>query len=391
MFTSTVRRALFVLPLAAALPVAGAMPLASTLPAQASTVPGWHVQTIVNTGTGSLGLLFDVSADAPGDAWAVGLTGPVGGSSILPLITRWNGTAWSRVTLPASALTALGPNGLVGAVSAASPKNVWAFGATSVWLHYDGTTWTSGRLVKPGSSGQVLTTATLALSRSNVWAFGARVRSTGTHAYAAHFDGVKWTATSVPGTGFIVDSSAVSAGDIWAVEGSGLLGPGTGPGALVHRSGGTWHSVRLPKALASRPLSSVVARSDKNVWVGGAVTNGKKGTTEAVGHWNGRTWTVKAMPVLATSRKFAVTGLASDGHGGLWATANCLTCAGFVPSRVWHRSAGTWKRAAVAAKNPVAIVTMALAPGTTSVWGVGAIEIGKTPKALIALDGNAPR
>src|ERR1039457_5383014 len=341
MFAPTVRRALFALLLAAALPLAGAWP------ALASAVPGWHVQTIVSTGTGSQGSLLDISSDAPGDAWAAGLT-VTSGSSTSPLITRWNGTAWSQVTLPASALAKLGPNGLDSAVSAASPKNVWAFGATSVWLHYDGTTWTSGQLVKPGSSGQVLTTATLALSKSDVWAFGARVRSARMHAYAAHFDGVKWTATSVPGTGFIVASSAVRAGDVWAIEGSGLLDPSAGRGALVHWSGAKWHSVSLPMALASRPLSSVVARSDKDIWVGGGVTNRKKGTTEAVGHWNGRTWTVTAMPVLATSRKYAVTGLASDGHGGLWAAGACERCAGIVPSRVWHESAGTWKRAAVA-------------------------------------------
>jgi hypothetical protein len=385
MFASTVRRALLALPLAAALPLAGA------LPAQASAVPGWHVQTILSTGTGSLGILLDVSSDAPGDAWAAGVVIPSGSSGLTPLITRWNGTAWSQVALPASALTRLGPDGLLGAVSAASPRNVWAFAESSVWLHYDGTTWTSGQLVRPGPSGQLVTTATLALSKSDVWAFGARVRSKGMHSYAAHFNGLKWTATSVPGTSPIVSSSAVRAGDVWAVEGIGPLNPSTGRGALVHWSGGTWHSVNLPKALGGRPLTSVVARSDSDVWVGGAVTNRRKGTTEAVGHWNGRTWTVTALPAVTTSQKYAVTGLASDGHGGLWATANCETCSGNVPSRVWHESARIWKRAAVAAKNPVAIVAIALAPNTTSVWGVGAVELGKTARALIALDGNPPR
>jgi hypothetical protein len=389
-FASTVRRALRVLPLATALPLA-VLRLVSAGPAQASTVPGWYVQTVLSTGTGSQGILLDVSSDAPGDAWAAGVVIPSGNSGLAPLITRWNGTAWSQVALPASALTLLGPAGLIGAVSAASPRNVWAFAESSVWLHYDGTTWTSGQLAKPGPSGQVLVAATLALSKSDVWAFGARERSSGAHAYAAHFNGVKWTATSVPGTSPIVSSSAVRAGDVWAIEGSTIIDPGTGHGALVHWSGGRWHSVSLPKALASRPLSAVVARSDKDIWVGSSVTNRKKGTTEAVGHWNGRTWAVTTLPAVATSRKYLVTGLASDGHGGLWATANCSSCTANVPSRVWHESAGTWKRAAVAAKNPAAIVSMAVAPGTTSVWGVGVVGIGKTVSALIALDGNAPR
>lgn len=389
MHPSRVRRAL-ILPLAAALPLAGALPLASAVSAQASTVPGWHVQTVLNTGTGNQGVLFDVSSDAPGDAWAAGLTGPTSGSSISPLVAHWNGTAWSQVTLPTAVQTALTADGLVSAVSAASTKNVWIFGAASTWAHFDGTTWTSGQLVKSGASGPAFVTSALALSKINVWAFGLRIKSTGTHAYAAHFNGVKWTATSVPGTSAISDASAVSAGDIWAVEGGGLFsGPG-GHGALMHWSGGAWHSVTLPKALSGRPLGSVVASSDKNVWVGGALVNSKKGTTEAVGHWNGHGWTVQRMPVLATAQKFAVTDLASDGHGGLWATANCMTCALNVSSRIWHESAGTWKRAAMAAKYPFHILRMALAPGTTSVWGAGVIAIGKTSQPLIALDGNAP-
>ena len=125
--------------------------------------------------------------------------------------------------------------------------------------------------------------------------------------------------------------------------------------------------------------------------VGGSVPNRKKGTTEAVGHRNGRTWAVAARPALATAQKYVVTGFASDGHGGLWATANCGSCSANVPSRVWHESGGTWKRAAVASKNPAAIVSMAVAPGATSVWGVGVVGTGKTVSALIALDGNAPR
>ncbi len=410
MRTLALRRALLVVP-------AAVLPLASVLPAQASTTPGWHVQSVISTGTGTQGLLLDVSTDSPGDAWAVGLTGPISGSSISPLIVRWNGTSWAQVALPAPILTALGGD-LIDSVSAASPKNVWMFGFTSTWLHYDGATWTSGHLGKPGPTGETLTTATLALSKSDVWAFGARVSAKGGHSYAAHFDGVKWTATPVPGSSPIRRVSAVRAGDIWAVEGGGLLVAGgaaaglvgaagrsaaglvgaaarsaatSAPGGLVHWSGGTWHSVRLPATLRNVPLSSVVASSDSNVWVGGSVRNAKKGTTEAVGHWNGHGWTVRILPAVTSAQKFSVSDLALDGSGGLWAVGNCFSCTGDVPSRIWHESAGRWQRAVMAAKSPFAIVNMALVPGGTSVWGVGAIKTGKTASGLVALDGTAPR
>jgi hypothetical protein len=280
---------------------------------------------------------------------------------------------------------------IVEAVSASSPKNVWALGLGGVWLHFDGTTWTSGQL---GRAGRVLPGSVLALSKTNVWALGATTTPSGRRPYAAHFDGAGWTATRVPGTSPISSSSAVSSGDVWAVEGAGVHTARPGRGALVHWSGGAWHLMTVPTVLARSGLGSVVAGGDKDIWVGGAVKNSRNGTTEAVGHWNGTTWAVSVLPAAASSRKYAVTGLSADGHGGLWAVANCLTCQAWAPApaqtRVWHESVGMWKRAAVTAKHPVSIFDMALAPGTTSVWGAGYLNIFGDGNALIALDGNAP-
>lgn len=121
----------------------------------------------------------------------------------------------------------------------------------------------------------------------------------------------------------------------------------------MYWSGKTWHVVNLPKAPANAQLGSVLATSDNDVWAGGAVRNAKNGTTEAVGHWNGHAWTVTRIPARATSRKFAVTGLAPAGTGGLWAVGNRKTCFSNVLTRGWHESAGAWKWAPVAAKESV--------------------------------------
>jgi hypothetical protein len=372
-------------PLAAAV-----LALASGLPAQASADPGWHVQSVISTGAGDSGILFDVAADAPGDAWAVGETYEHGATPP-PLIVRWNGNSWAQVTLPAPVLAAVSDS-VFESVSASSPRNVWAFSDTTRWLRFDGSRWTSGRLVKPTRSGQVLITSVLALSKTDVWAFGGKLTSTGQGGYAAHFDGSRWTPTPVPGKGLIDGRSAVAAGDVWAVEGSALgIRPGPGAGALVHWSGRTWHQVRLPGALSNAQLSSVLARSDKDVWVGGATGNAKNGTTEAVGHWNGRAWAVTRIPARATPKKFAVTGLAPDGKGGLWAIGNCKTCFSSVLTRVWHHASGAWKWAPVAAKDPAGILAIAPVPATTSVWGAGAILTDQAQKGLITLAGAAPR
>jgi hypothetical protein len=369
--------------------------LACARPAQASTAPGWHVQSVIGAGAGVSAALFAVTADAPGDAWAVGWHRSTSDRSFAPLIARWNGSAWTQVTLPARILSSPSGSGfLPDSVSASSPRNVWAFGDTTAWVHFDGIRWSTGQLVKSHPGGQVIINSVLALSKTDVWAFGARLRSGGPEsAYAAHLDGTRWTATPVPGSGLIVAGSAVAAGDVWAVEGTAShLRPGPDAGALVHWSGKKWRAVRLPKALANPQLSSVFASSDSNVWVGGAVSSGvKKGTTETVGHWNGRSWTVTRLPAAPTRKQFEVTGLASDGHGGLWAIGNCDLCFSSVLTRVWHESAGTWTRAPVTAKDPVGIASMARIPGTTSVWGAGDILADKSQRGLITLDGPAPR
>jgi hypothetical protein len=57
---------------------------------------------------------------------------------------------------------------MIESVSAASPRNVWAFSDTTAWLHFDGAAWTTGQLVMPRPSGQVLITSVLALSKTDV-------------------------------------------------------------------------------------------------------------------------------------------------------------------------------------------------------------------------------
>jgi hypothetical protein len=157
------------------------------------------------------------------------------------------------------------------------------------------------------------------LGTRNVWAFGFKGGTHGRRAFTMHDSGSGWTPLPAPGSVAVVDASAVSRSDIWAVEGANLLGLGTGKGALIHWSAGRWHALALPGALASHPLDSLKALSDRNVWVGGAARNGKGGTTEAVGHWNGRRWTVTTMKVAASRAKYATIALVPDGRGGLWA------------------------------------------------------------------------
>jgi len=364
---------------------------AGLLPADAATT-GWRIVAHVPAPTGRRGILIAVHADAPGDAWGAGAYGI---RSPKALMDRWNGTKWAQIALPSSVRSALGRQQLLLTVGSSSASNVWAFGfcassslSGSCWLHRTGSAWTGGRLVGRRFSN-VIIDHVLVLGRRNVWGFGAKPISHGLRAFAMHNDGSGWTPQPAPGSAAVVDASAVSQSDIWAVEGTNLLGTGAGEGALIHWSAGRWHNLALPKALRGRPLDAVQAFGDRNVWVGGGTRNSKSGTTEAVGHWNGRRWSVTTMSVAASRAKYFTTALVPDGHGGLWAAGNDLQANRV--TRLWHFSNGRWVRARVAGtRKPPILVSLASVPGRTSVWGVGAVVTNQTPTGVIALFGPVP-
>jgi hypothetical protein len=375
---ATIRRSLIMLP-------ATALALTSGLvPAHAAGTPGWR--TVATVSQPSLETaLFGVATAGPRHAWAVGFASPSGGTTPVPVVQSWNGSAWSAVTLPAGVVSTLGRTGppLLDTTAASGPGNVWAFTVPGGWLHYNGTAWKAGTLAR----GRALVQASLVTAKSTVWAFGATVSTTGFAPYAAFKSGVHaWKRTPVPGRSAIAAASAVSAGDIWAVLGNGTLGIGRSAGGLLHWHGGRWHPVPgLPASLRNRSLGAVLARSDQNVWVGGVVRNSQNGTTEAVGHWNGHRWTVVKLRAAATAAPFRIDAMVTDGSGGIWALGNGGS------SRLWHQTGGRWHGPVEPklASRPSGLVSLAAV--AKSVWGVGIVRAGKTSaNGLIALWGPIP-
>ncbi len=73
-------------------------------------------------------VLYDVAAPSEDDAWAVGLY-PDEDSLQEPLTEHWDGTKWSFVPAPSPG----DPNSVFFSVTALSPRNIWAVGATSIY------------------------------------------------------------------------------------------------------------------------------------------------------------------------------------------------------------------------------------------------------------------
>lgn len=379
-----IRRAVLVVPATALALTSG---LAS---AQAARPPGWRIATTISVPANS-SLLTSVAVADRRHAWAVGLASNSSASSIQPLVASWNGSAWAQVSLPAGVVTSLGPLPVLATAGASGTSNVWAFSLIGGgWLRWNGTSWTAGKV----TTAPVALDASVVLGTKDVWVFGQGTGpSRGPRAF--HYDGTRWKRSVVPGSNGISAASAVTRRDIWAVLGTGVFGAPTGKGGgLVHWFGGRWHTVtKLPSRLRNASLGSVLARSDRNVWVGGATKNSKHGTTEAVGHWNGHRWTVVTLRAAASASGYQVVSMATDGAGGIWALGNCLSsvkCTAASPWRLWHEAAGRWSRPVHPRLSSHATLLLSLTSVAQSVWAPGAIRVGTSTNGMIALWGNVP-
>ena len=83
--------------------------------------------------------------------------------------------------------------------------------------------------------------------------------------------------------------------------------------------------------------------------------------------------------------------MAASGRGGIWGLAIARNVNG-QPARLWHLSGATWSKVAPDfGKHEWIMAQLASVPGTNSVWGVGALKVGKSGAGLIAVDGPTPR
>jgi hypothetical protein len=121
-------------------------------------------------------MLFGVEAVSPNDVWAVGHT-YLGGAHWIPLILHWDGSNWSRATIPVF------PNGgQLRDVVALSPTNVYAvgldgegFNASSLVLRWNGSTWSREVTPSPPVGAKLFGAASI--SPSTVWGVGYRYDS----------------------------------------------------------------------------------------------------------------------------------------------------------------------------------------------------------------------
>jgi type IV secretory pathway VirB2 component (pilin) len=294
-----VRRAGAVVAAALALTGLAFTSAASSSAAQAAPAPvsahpaaaAWHIVKQVHNGP--FGGFTAVIAVGRTGGWAFN-QGPA------PTAWRRSGSTWTQVPFPGQ------PNEVVVAAGAASPTDVWAFtagGAQSQALRWNGHTWTVQRSFAQQIGGAAV------ISSSDIWVFG-QPYFPGTGLGAWHYNGRTWS--RVASGGGLQGGSALSANNIWAVDGSDI----------AHWNGSGWSRTSVAHLLPAKQelngplLTGIFAESAHSVY---AIGNGglqDEGGPLVILHWNGKAWSKVAEGNFGFGTQ-PLQQASPDGHGGL--------------------------------------------------------------------------
>lgn len=312
------------------------------------------------------GVLDDVVAITPRDAWAVGHYGSLAHPRIL--IEHWNGTAWHRMPVSPAA-------GWLDSVAATSARDVWATGLSgtrALILHFDGAEWR--RVASPAAGhGPAVLAGVAALSRHDGWAAGI----TGDKVLIEHWNGTSWTRVPSPSPqrqSLLSGVSAASPRDVWAVGGISKT-------LILHWNGIRWRRVPSPSPGTGAVLDGVTAVSARDAWATGSSARGA-----LILHWNGTAWRPARIP--AAGPGAALIGITATSPRSLWAVGATAGLAGASTLRtgpaapapgtgpaaeplILHWNGTTWRRISIPRPASGGMLIGTYAASRTNTWAVG--------------------
>lgn len=278
------------------------------------------------------GELFGVDALSTSAAWAVGSRFDTDVRTSVPYALRWDGSAWTDVTVPYPG-TSQGTALL--AVTGSAPYDVWAVGTKTIpnnlsrtfASHWDGSTWSTVATPNAGNPRTGVLSGVVAIAADDVWAVGSTSGQGGPErTLILHWDGTSWSVVSSPNEGpwpnGLADAAAVSADDVWAV-GAWRTKAFVSRTLTVHWDGASWRRVpSIDPGVSARDvdLSGVSAvATDEVVAVG---SRGLKGLAE---RWDGSAWAVE--PTSNPSGNGGLSDVVAVGSFEAWAAGSWLDVA----------------------------------------------------------------
>jgi hypothetical protein len=318
----------------------------------------WHVETTVNPKPKQVdnSTFAGVSASGADEAWAVGAYRDPA-ADVNPLAEHWNGTSWTRVTVPVPA----GQTATLSGVDDLGPDNAWAVGSSSgsagnitLIEHWNGTTWS----VVPSPNPATGTTndsdslnAIGGTGADDLWAAGleSSAESNTLGLLFEQWNGTTWTAapSPTPGGKFQIANAitAISPDDVWAV-GSDVTGNDVTLAA--HWNGKKWSLVPTPNLsdVGRAPqdqLTGVSALGADNVWASGYTSNVNGGNfaDPFVLHWDGTTWALSKTPNLGTEGS-SLRAIQAISPTDVWAVGQEQVNNGSIFTLTEHFNGSTW-------------------------------------------------
>jgi hypothetical protein len=325
--------------------------------------------------SGTVPLLYGVTAISTNDVWAAGWTS-FGGSGPDTLTLHWNGSTWSVVPSPNPSAT----YNYLWAIDASAAGNVWAVGdfnapgghQQNLLLRWNGTTWVQvpGDNTAPDGD-QFFLRAVSAFSASDVWIGG---QFSG-HALAEHWNGSVWSQVSAPNAGIgdniLNGVSGTSSTDVWQV---GFYWFGTENRTLIHHWDGTdWSIVPSPNEYVRlNTLNGVFAISPSDAWAVGSDSSGTSDQTTLTMHWNGTSWTIVPSPSPGTLGLNALYGVSANAANDVWAVGSFTNVGEYSKSLILHWNGSSWSQ--VPSPNAPGVNNAlygVVALGPNDVWAVG--------------------
>jgi hypothetical protein len=275
---------------------------------------GWSIVPAPPTGQDAN--LSGVTTTSDTDAWAVGYCCAAPNFlGAIPIIDHWNGTAWSVSTSFASALSGQIADG----VADISPTDAYGIGGglgsahTGLVAQWNGSTWTRVTVPLPDNNNLASNLDAVSADGPNdVWIVGTyylEVSPTdeANETYSLHWNGSSWSIVPMPlepGTNpnFEYGLGAVKANsptDVWAVgESFNAAVSGSGQTLIEHYNGTKWSIVPSPSPGTNATLTGVsTSNASKNVWAVGYYTPTGSSTAQTLTlNWNGSTWNTVASP-----------------------------------------------------------------------------------------------
>ncbi|MFC6085043.1 hypothetical protein [Sphaerisporangium aureirubrum] len=358
-----------------AVPPSGSAPAtpAPVATGETDASPEWRVVPGARTRPSSA--LLDVAATGPGDAWAVGYERAAEDDEGRPTLQHWDGERWR--------LTRLDPAEVVHleGVDARDPRDAWVVGhgRYAYAAHWDGARWTGHR---PFGVAAEYNLTDVAVTREVTWL----VAHSGTQGQVVAWDGQAFR-RAFQADGYFQAVTA-SKGHVWAVGADAAVSSGTPSTPMVWHGkaekGGaySWQRGRTPD-VPGGVLQAVWAVSPTDIWAVGSVTApGGGAKTPLVLRSDGEAWWQVPVPV-AAGELGGVTALAAD---DVFITGVDAAHSGQVlilrfDGGAWDTSYGPLLRREqenqqYPQSDDVGRTAVAQVPGTSRLWVAGAVGWG---------------